>query len=72
MESHERFRAKYQLTVPLLADPEHKVCEAYGVWKNPGVRRNTFVIDEHGIIAKHYMKVDSAVHAAAILAELAA
>jgi peroxiredoxin Q/BCP len=51
VESHERFRAKYGLTVPLLADPDREVIRAYGV-PGPGgrVRRSIFIIDPEGIV----------------------
>ena len=56
--SHERFKAKYDLNFPLLADEDHAVAEAYGVWKEKsmygrtywGVERTTFLIDERGVV----------------------
>jgi peroxiredoxin Q/BCP len=62
---HEKFRAKYQLPFTLLADTDHKVAEAYGVWgeksfygkKYMGVDRTTFVIGEDGRILKVFPKV---------------
>ena len=71
MESHQRFRDKFALKFPLLADTEHKVCEAYGVWKNPGISRQTFIIGTDGKILHHFPKVGPAEHAKAILALLA-
>lgn len=51
LDSHERFRAKYGLTVPLLADPERDMIRAYGVLGIGGmVRRSIFVIDPEGIV----------------------
>lgn len=58
-ESHVRFRDKYGLPFPLLADPQHEAAEAYGVWveknsygkKRMGITRTTFVIDAEGTIA---------------------
>jgi peroxiredoxin Q/BCP len=51
LESHERFRAKYGLTVPLLADPERKTIRAYGVLGPGGiVRRSIFIVDPEGIV----------------------
>ena len=49
--SHERFREKYGLTVPLLADPERAIIRAYGVLGPGGlVRRSIFMIDPEGIV----------------------
>jgi len=78
VESHQRFRAKYELPLILLADPEHQALEAYGVWKervrhgktSMGVERSTFLIDEEGILiaAKRQVQVDG--HAAEMLAAI--
>ena len=66
--SHEKFRDKYQLNFPLLADPNHKVAEKYGAWreknmygkKTLGIQRSTFLIDPQGKVAKVWkaVKVD--------------
>ena len=51
LDSHERFRAKYDLTVPLLADPDRDVIRAYGVLGPAGmVRRSIFIVDPEGIV----------------------
>jgi peroxiredoxin Q/BCP len=51
LESHERFRAKHGLTVPLLADPEREMIRAYGVLGPGGmVRRSIFIIDPQGVV----------------------
>jgi peroxiredoxin Q/BCP len=51
LDSHERFRAKHRLTVPLLADPERQVIRAYGVLGPAGmVRRSIFIVDPDGIV----------------------
>ena len=51
LDSHERFRAKYGLTVPLLADPERTAIRAYGVLGPGGiVRRPIFIVDPEGIV----------------------
>jgi peroxiredoxin Q/BCP len=51
IDSHERFRAKHRLTVPLLADPERRVIRAYGVLGPAGmVRRSIFIVDPDGIV----------------------
>jgi len=65
VEKQAKFKAKYDLTFPLLADVDHKVAEDYGVWqlkKNygkeyMGIVRSTFVIDKEGKIAKIFPKV---------------
>jgi peroxiredoxin Q/BCP len=73
-----KFKEKYQLPFPLLSDPDHKVAQAYGVWKaktmygkkTMGIERTTFVIDEEGKIAKIFPKVKVDGHAAEVLAAL--
>ena len=51
LDSHERFRVKYGLTVPLLADPEREMIRAYGVLGPGGmVRRSVFIVDPEGIV----------------------
>jgi len=51
VSSHDRFAAEHDLTVPLLADPEHRTARAYGI-VGPGglVRRSIFIIDPEGIV----------------------
>lgn len=76
--SHARFKAKYGLPFVLLADPEHRALEAYGVWaeksmygrKYLGVVRSTYVIGEDGAILRAFPKVSPEGHAAEILAAL--
>lgn len=73
---HVKFKAKHGLSVPLAADEERGIAEAYGVWveksmygrKYMGVERSTFLIDEKGRIAEIWPKVKVAGHAAAVLA----
>jgi peroxiredoxin Q/BCP len=51
LDSHERFRSKYGLTVPLLADPDRKVIRSYGVIGPGGlVRRSIFIVDPEGVV----------------------
>jgi thioredoxin-dependent peroxiredoxin len=77
--SHARFRAKYELPFPLLADTGHATAEDYGVWvekKNygktyMGVERSTFVIDADGKVAKVFRRVKPDTHADEVLAALA-
>ena len=65
MESHKKFKSKFDLNFPLLADSDKKMVEAYGVWKEKsmygkkymGIERTTFVIDEKGKIAHIFPKV---------------
>jgi peroxiredoxin Q/BCP len=78
--SHERFRAKHGLPFTLLADPDHRVAELYGVWveksmygrKYMGIERSTFVIGPDGRVARVMRKVKPAKHAADVLRALAA
>ena len=61
-KSHKRFIEKYQLPFPLIADTDHKLVEAFGVWGEKkmagrtymGTLRTTFVIDEEGRLAEIY------------------
>jgi peroxiredoxin Q/BCP len=62
VESHKKFAEKHGLPFTLLADSDKTVAKEYGVLKNYGVievaRRDTFLIDPQGRIAKHYESVD--------------
>lgn len=77
-KSHTKFIEKFTLPFSLLADVDHKIAEAYGVWveksmygKNyMGVERSTFVIDPKGKLKAIYRKVKPAEHIAEVLAEL--
>ena len=77
--SHARFREKYQLPFPLLADTGHATAEDYGVWVEKrnygktymGVERSTFVIDADGKVAKVFRRVKPDSHADEVLAALA-
>jgi thioredoxin-dependent peroxiredoxin len=79
VKSHVKFKEKYSLPFPLLADADHKICELYGVWalkklmgrEYMGVLRTTFLIDEQGKIARVFEKVKPAEHSAELLAVLA-
>jgi peroxiredoxin Q/BCP len=78
--SHESFRADYELPFTLLADTDHKVAEAYGVWTEKsrygrtymGIARSTFVIGPDGTVEKVMRNVKPATHADDVLAVLAA
>jgi len=73
-----KFKAKYKLNFPLLADTERKVIEAYGTWRLKafmgkrflGVVRSTFWIGPDGRIRKVWEKVTPKGHAAEVLAAL--
>ncbi len=77
--SHARFRAKYALPFPLVADVDETWCNAFGVLGEKtlygrrfvGVVRSTFLIDPRGVLAAEWRGVKVAGHAAAVLAELA-
>ncbi len=77
--SHRKFRDKFDLTFPLLADEDHSVSEAYGVWKEKnmygrtymGIERSTFLIGEDGKVLDFWRKVKPKGHAEK-LAELLA
>lgn len=66
-KSHKKFETKHNLPFPLIADNEHHVVEAYGVWveknmygkKYMGTARTTFIIDGEGVISKIISKVDT-------------
>jgi peroxiredoxin Q/BCP len=76
VESHARFRKKYDLAVRLAADPDKTAAGAYGVWveksmygrKYMGVERSTFLIDTAGRIARSWRKVKVPGHAEEVLA----
>ena len=76
--SHQRFREKYRLPFSLIADPEKKIIESYGVWgekkrfgkKYFGVLRTTYIIDQEGNIQRAITKVDTKNHTIQILEAL--
>jgi len=73
LESHERFAAKYDLKVYLLADPDGVVLERLGV-RNPKsgtAARTTFVIDKSGIVRRVFENVSARGHADEVLAFVA-
>lgn len=75
---HRKFIAKYDLNFDLLADPEKKVLEKYGVWqqksmygrKYMGVVRTTYLIDPNGKVAHRWDKVKVADHGDAVLGKI--
>jgi len=78
--SHAKFKEKYDLPFTLLADTEHEVSDAYGVWGEKtyagktymGVDRSTFVIDADGNVSKVFLKVKPDEHADQVLEALGA
>jgi len=74
-KSHQKFKSKYGLPFPLLADPDHVAAEAYGVWgekklmgkKYMGINRSTFLIDADGNVAKAMLGIKPAGHASEVL-----
>jgi peroxiredoxin Q/BCP len=77
-KSHDKFVQKFKLPFTLLADVDHKIVEAYGVWgekvfmgrKYMGTQRVTFLIGPDGRIRKIWPKVKPDDHAAEVLAAL--
>lgn len=78
VQSHKKFADKYNLPFTLLADPEKKMLEAYGVWQEKkfmgrtymGIVRASFLIDPNGVVVKVYPKVLPEKHAAEVLVDL--
>lgn len=78
VKSHDKFVTKFRLPFTLLADEDHKIVEAYGVWgrksfmgrKYMGTHRVTFLIGPDGRIRKIWPAVKPAEHAAEVLAAL--
>ena len=79
VESHQKFKRKFDLPYSLLADTEHAVAEAYGVWqlksmfavKYWGNARTTFLIAPDGTVARVFDKVKAAEHGEELAAALA-
>jgi thioredoxin-dependent peroxiredoxin len=76
VKSHDKFRDKHSLTVPLVSDEEKTALSAYGVWKEKsmygkkymGVERSTFLIGKDGKVAKAWRKVSVPGHVDEVLA----
>lgn len=79
-QSHSKFIEKFELPFTLLSDPDHQVCEAFGVWglkkmagrEYEGVYRTTFVIGPDGVIKHVFENVKPADHSQEVLAEVLA
>jgi peroxiredoxin Q/BCP len=78
VESHVKFKKKFQLNFPLLADPDHKVAEKFGAWreknmygkKSMGIVRSTFLIGPDGVIKKVWKSVKVDGHDEAVMEAL--
>ena len=76
--SHAKFVSKFDLPFTLVADPEHTLCETYGVWKEKnmygrksmGVERTTFVIDAKGVVRHVFPRVKVDGHSEAVMKAL--
>jgi peroxiredoxin Q/BCP len=76
--SHEKFSAKFSLPFTLVSDEDHRICKAYGVWKEKsmygrkymGVERTTFIIGPDATIKQVFRKVKPAGHAEEVLAAI--
>jgi peroxiredoxin Q/BCP len=74
-QKQTNFRNKFEFPFPLLADEDHTVINAFGVWgpkkfmgrEYDGIHRKTFLIDEHGVVERVIDKVKTKDHAAQIL-----
>jgi peroxiredoxin Q/BCP len=74
-KKHQKFITKYELPFDLLADTDHSIAEAFGVWveksmygrKYMGIARTTFIIDEKGLIQDIIEKVNTKDHSSQIL-----
>ncbi len=78
VESHQKFKAKYNLSFPLLSDGSGEVCNAYGVWveksmygkKHMGIERSTFLIDGTGRILRVWSNVKVDGHSKEVLSAI--
>jgi thioredoxin-dependent peroxiredoxin len=76
VESHDKFKAKHDLRMPLLSDETGETCSRYGVWveksmygkKYMGIERSTFLVDGSGTIRQVWRKVKVPGHVEAVLA----
>jgi peroxiredoxin Q/BCP len=75
IKSHQKFRDKFSLPFTLIADPEHKIIDKYGVWGQKklygreymGLHRTSFVVNEKGIISKIFLRPRNKLHAQEIV-----
>lgn len=74
-KKQSNFKNKYEFQFPLLADEDHTVIDAFGVWglkkfmgkEYDGIHRKTFVVNEKGMVSKVIDKVKTKDHAAQLL-----
>jgi peroxiredoxin Q/BCP len=65
IQSHRKFKQKHELPYKLLADEDHSLSEAFGIWKEKsmfghkymGIDRTTVIIDRSGRVARIFPKV---------------
>jgi peroxiredoxin Q/BCP len=77
LASHDRFRGKYRFPFDLIADPEERLCRAFGVMKEKslygrkyiGVERSTFVYDRQGRLRREFRGVKVPGHVSELLKE---
>lgn len=75
VKSHQKFKEKFSLPFTLIADPDHKIIDKYGVWGQKklygreymGLHRTTFIINEKGIISKIFLRPRNKAHAEEIV-----
>ncbi|MEM9383587.1 MAG: peroxiredoxin [Pseudomonadota bacterium] len=76
VDSHQEFAQKYSLPFTLLSDPDAEMAKAYGVLRSFGpvkmAKRQTFLIDPEGEIARHYARVNPDNHSEEVLTDLSA
>lgn len=78
IKSHGKFSEKFNLTFPILSDPDHGVIEAFGAWGPKkfmgreflGTHRNTYIINPEGEIVKEYKDVNPATHSEEVLEDI--
>ncbi len=76
--SHQKFSEKHKLNFELLSDEKREVVNKYGVWVKKkfmgkeymGTNRETFLINEKGIVVKHYTKVNPLTHADEVIRDI--
>ena len=74
VESHQKFKKKYDLPFQLLADEKHELADAFGVWKEKsmygrkfmGIERTTVIIDADGRVARIFPRVKVPGHVAEV------
>jgi thioredoxin-dependent peroxiredoxin len=74
LKTHYKFIEEYKLPFLLLADPDHHVCEKFGVWQEKklygvtymGIVRSTFLIDESGVLVKEWRNIRVKGHVEAV------